>query len=63
MSNLTKKQREQIGGEIENQGLGYWVSQYGSFDGDDTQLEMLISKAKESYKNLDNYLIKHQITF
>ena len=35
MSNLTEEQKEQIGAEIDNEGLGYWVQNYGNFEGEE----------------------------
>lgn len=63
MSNLTEEQKEQIGTEIDNQGLGYWVMEYGDFEGDDETLKGLIKNAKESLRVLRDYLDENEITF
>lgn len=63
MSNLTEKQKEQIGAEIDNEGLGYWVQNYGNFEGEDQQLKELIQKAKEAMDKLESYLYEQDIMF
>lgn len=63
MSNLTEEQKEQIGAEIDNEGLGYWVQNYGNFEGDDQQLKELIQKAKEAMNKLESYLYEQDIMF
>lgn len=63
MSNLTEEQKEQIGAEIDNEGLGYWVQNYGNFEGEDQQLKELIQKAKEAMDKLESYLYEQDIIF
>lgn len=63
MSNLTEEQKEQIGAEIDNEGLGYWVQNYGNFEGDDQELKELIQKAKEAMNKLESYLYEQDIMF
>ena len=63
MSNLTEEQKEQIGVEIDNEGLGYWVQNYGNFEGEDQQLKELIQKAKEAMDKLESYLYEQDIMF
>ncbi len=63
MSNLTEEQKEQIGAEIDNEGLGYWVQNYGNFEGEDQQLKELIQKAKEAMDKLESYLYEQDIMF
>ena len=63
MSNLTEEQKEQIGSEIDNDGLGYWVQNYGNFEGEDQQLKELIQKAKEAMDKLESYLYEQDIMF
>ena len=63
MSKLTEEQKEQIGAEIDNQGVGYWIMEYGSFEGDDEHLRNLIKSASESMVDLREYLWEHDITF
>ena len=63
MSNLTEEQKEQIGAEIDNEGLGYWVQNYGNFEGDDQELKELIQKAREAINKLESYLYEQDIMF
>lgn len=63
MSNLTEEQKEQIGAEIDNEGLGYWVQNYGNFEGDDQELKELIQKAREAINKLEAYLYEQDIMF
>jgi hypothetical protein len=63
MSNLTEEQKEQIGAEIDNQGLGYWVMEYGKFEGDDEELKERIREAKFRMNRLKDYLETNNITF
>lgn len=63
MSNLTEEQKEQIGAEIDSEGLGYWVQNYGNFEGDDQELKELIQKAKEAVNKLESYLYEQGIMF
>ena len=63
MSNLTEEQKEQIGAEIDNEGLGYWVQNYGNFEGEDQQLKELIQRAKEAMDKLESYLYEQDIMF
>ena len=60
-SKLTEEQKIQIGGEIDNEGLGYCIMHYGSFEGDDEVLRVLISNAKTSMKALEDYLNENEI--
>lgn len=45
---------EQLWNEIENEGLGYWVQNYG-YEGEDNELEMLCKEAKKAMNALDSY--------
>ena len=63
MSNLTEEQKHQIGAEIDNQGLGYWVMEYGSFEGDDDYLKNLIEDARRAMCKVRDYLQDNEITF
>ena len=45
---------EQLWNEIENEGLGYWVQNYG-YEGEDKELEMLCKEAKKAMNALDSY--------
>lgn len=57
---LTEEDKEQLFGEIENEGLGYWVQNYGysekRLEGEDEKLKDLCEKAREAMDNLDSYL-------
>jgi len=56
---LTKEQAEQLFGEIDNEGLGYWVSNYGFKDTEaDPKLAALCSKAKSAMDELEAHLMK-----
>jgi len=46
---------EQLWNEIENEGLGYWVQNYG-YDGEDKKLEDLCKDAELALNSLDRYL-------
>lgn len=53
---LNEEEREEIACEIDNEGFGYWIQQYG-YDGDkDPVLKELCSKARESMNTLHDYL-------
>jgi len=57
---LTDEDKDQLYGELENEGFGYWVQNYGyredSMDGSDQKLKELCLKAKDAMDNLHNYL-------
>ena len=46
---------EQLFGEIDNEGLGYWVQNYG-YNGEDKELERLCKEARIALNALDDYL-------
>lgn len=49
---LSKKQKEQFFGEIENEGLGYWCQNYGDgFEG--TEIEYLAKQVRPLLDRLD----------
>lgn len=54
---ISEEEARQLWGEIENQGLGYWVLEYG-YDGLDTKLIELNTKAKEAMRDLQAHLQK-----
>lgn len=57
---LTEEDKEQLFGEIENQGFGYWVQHYGYDErylkDRDPKLKELCEKAREAMDNLETYL-------
>lgn len=63
MSNLTQEQKEQIGAEIDNEGLEYWITNYGTFEGDDEELKILIEEARLAIEKLEDYLNDNDILF
>lgn len=63
LSGLTNEQKEKIGSDIDNEGLGYWVQHYGDFEGNDDELKSLIDKAREAMDNLEDYLNFNDIMF
>lgn len=63
MSNLTQEQKEQIGAEIDNEGLEYWITNYGTFEGEDEELKTLIEEAKTAIEKLEDYLNDNDILF
>ena len=52
---MKKSEAEQLWGEIENQGFGYWVQHYG-YKGKDKLLEGLCLRAKLVINELDAYI-------
>lgn len=54
---LTKDEAEQVFAEIDNEGLGYWASNYGFKDTEaDPKLAALCSKAKAAMDELESHL-------
>lgn len=53
---LNEEEREQIAGEIDNDGFGYWIQQYGYNEDKDPKLKDLCAKAREAMNTLDRYL-------
>ena len=49
------EEAEQLWGEINNEGLGYWVQNYG-YEGDDTELERLSKEAQVAMDALDDHI-------
>lgn len=64
---LTEKDKDQLSGEIDNQGFGYWVMHYGydeRFLKDrDPKLKELCEKAREAMENLEAYLQEVGVEF
>lgn len=52
---ISEDEARQLWSEIENQGLGYWVLEYG-YEGEDPILIELNKKAKESMRDLRTHL-------
>jgi hypothetical protein len=52
--NWTEEDVEQLWNEIENEGLGYWIQNYG-YKGEDKELENLCKEARLAMNKLDNY--------
>lgn len=52
---LSVEDAEQLWGEIENEGFGYWVLHYG-YDGDNEELKALSEKARKHLKKLNNVI-------
>lgn len=55
MSTLTYNDARQLWSEIESQGFGYWIQNYG-YEGTDEKLTTLCKKAKSSMDELENYI-------
>jgi hypothetical protein len=53
---LSKEQAEQLFGEIDNEGLGYWVQHYGYKADGDPKLKELCEKAKKAMNELDAHI-------
>ncbi len=54
---ISEEEARQLWAEIENEGLGYWVLEYG-YDGSDSKLIELNNKAKEAMRALREHLQK-----
>ncbi len=52
---LTEDQIEQLWGEIENEGLGYWIQNYGYSGTDDPKLAELCSVARKALNEFEQY--------
>jgi len=51
---MNYEEAEQLWNEIENEGLGYWVQNYG-YEGEDKVLESLCEDARKAMDALDGY--------
>ena len=49
------EEAEQLWGEIENQGFGYWIQNYG-YEGEDKELERLSKEAQVAMDKLDDHI-------
>lgn len=52
--NWTEEDVEQLWNEIENEGFGYWVQNYG-YEGEDKELESLCEEAKLAMNRVESY--------
>ncbi len=50
---LSEEQAEQLFGEIDNEGFGYWVQHYGYKGDEDPKLKELCEKAREALNALE----------
>jgi len=53
---LSEEEAEQLFGEIDNEGLGYWVEHYGYKGEEDKELAQLCEDAKAAMKKLNKYI-------
>lgn len=51
---MNYEEAEQLFAEIDNEGLGYWVQNYG-YKGEDKVLENLCIEARKAMDTLDSY--------
>lgn len=52
---MNYEEAEQLWSEIDNEGLGYWVQNYG-YKGEDKELQRLCKEARAALTALDCYL-------
>lgn len=53
---LNEEQAEQLFGEIDNEGFGYWVQHYGYKGDEDPKLKELCEKAREALNELEAHI-------
>lgn len=53
---LNEEQAEQLFGEIDNEGFGYWVQHYGYKGDEDPKLKELCEKAREALNALESHI-------
>lgn len=53
---LSEEEAEQLFAEIDNQGFGYWVENYGYDGEEDLYLQYLCVDAKAVMKKLNKYI-------
>jgi hypothetical protein len=53
---LSEEEAEQLFGEIDNQGFGYWVEHYGYDEETDLELVSLCTQAKVAMSNLRKHI-------
>lgn len=53
---LSQEEAEQLFAEIDNEGFGYWVENYGYKGEEDLDLQYLCEDAKAAMKKLDKYI-------
>lgn len=49
------EEAEDLFGEIDNEGIGYWNQNYG-YEGEDKELERLCKEARKALNSLDTHL-------
>lgn len=52
---MNYEEAEQLFGEIDNQGFGYWIQNYG-YEGEDKELERLSKEAQVAMDALDEHI-------
>ena len=52
---MNYEEAEQLFAEIDNEGLGYWVQNYG-YKGEDKELEKLCEVARKAMDDLESYI-------
>jgi hypothetical protein len=54
---LSQEEAEQLFGEIDNEGFGYWVEHYGYYDGEeDPELVQLCKEARAAMEKLREHI-------
>jgi hypothetical protein len=53
---LSEEQAEQLFAEIDNQGFGYWIENYGYYGEEDPDLVILCKEADEAMGKLRSYI-------
>lgn len=53
---LSEEEAEQLFGEIDNEGFGYWVEHYGYKGEEDPELEELCKEAKAAMSKLREHI-------
>ena len=55
-SGLSEEEAAQLYGEIDNQGFGYWIQNYGYDGQSDPKLTKLCEEARQKMNELDEYI-------
>lgn len=53
---LSQEEAEQLFGEIDNEGFGYWVENYGYKGEEDPELEQLCKEARAAMEKLREHI-------
>jgi hypothetical protein len=53
---LSEEEAEQLFGEIDNEGFGYWVENYGYDGEEDPELVQLCKEARAAMENLREHI-------